>query len=135
MKGHLIEKKNEPLYPEEISEVTISWRESSDDEILSSLSCEQVDGRSLRMLQPNCWLNDKIINFYMALLNERSKVLYRWTKSKRSYFFYSYFLGALIDSEGMFTYSKVRDWTSNINIFKAEKLFFQCSKKIIGCLL
>ena len=124
MKRHLIEKKKEPLSEEDDAKVMQAWRESSDDKIVSRLSGEEVDRRSLKRLHCDGWLNDKIINFSMALLNERNKALYSWKKSLRSYFFDSFFLSALVDNEGLFTYEKVREWTSNINVFNAEKLFF-----------
>ena len=124
MQQHLLAKKLEYLTPEEVEAVKNAWKDAKDDEVMGRLSRDHVDGRSLRMLQLDCWLNDRIINFYMALLNERNKILYNWTKSLRSYFFDSFFLVNLVDSEGNFTFKKVRDSTSKINIFKAEKLFF-----------
>ena len=33
---------------------------------------EQVEFKDLRLLNPGQWLNDEVINFYMALLQERA---------------------------------------------------------------
>ena len=60
----------------------------------------------------------------MALLNKRSKVIFNWKRTTRSYFFNSHFLTALTDTDGKFTYVKVKTWTIDVNVFKAEKLFF-----------
>lgn len=124
LKQHLISKKKEPLLKKESDEVREVWKSSADDEIIYRLTGASIDGKGLRTLMPGVWLNDQVVNLYMALLNERSKVLYKWTRNKRSYFFNSFFLVALTNSEGGFNYDRVREWTSAVNVFKSEKLFF-----------
>ena len=58
MKRHLIERKKKPLSEEDAAMVMHAWRDSSDGEIVSRLSGEDVDGRSLKRLQRDEWLND-----------------------------------------------------------------------------
>ena len=58
MKRHLIERKKKPLSEEDSAMVMHACRDCSDGEIVSRLSGEDVDGRSLKRLQRDEWLND-----------------------------------------------------------------------------
>ena len=83
LKQHLISKKKEPLLKKESDEVHEVWKSSADAQIIYRLTGASIDGNSLRTLMPGVWLNDQVVNLYMALLNERSKVLYKCDEKKR----------------------------------------------------
>ena len=109
-KSQLVRLKNESLLKQELDELNKARGGPAAESL-----CILIDKRRL---------NDIVINSYMALLNERSKLLFNWKRTTRAYFFNSYFLTALTDTDGKFTYVKVKTWTINVNVFKAEKLFF-----------
>ena len=120
---NLLRKKLEPLLPEDQDKVEKALK-CTENKVISCLAGAEVDTKSLRTLANGELLNDKIINFCMELHNEKDKFLFNWTRSSRSYFFHSYFLGALTDTCGNFSYEKVKGWTTNVNVLLADKLFF-----------
>ena len=67
-KRHLIEREKKPLSKEDSAVVMHALRDSSDGKIVSRHSGEDVDGRSLKRLHRDEWLNE---------------ALYSWTKSHR----------------------------------------------------
>lgn len=71
--------------------------------------------------KPNKWLNDNLINFYMELVNERSK---HNPLLPKVYAFNTFFAKKL--SEGVYNYNNVRRWTKRLklNIFSCQKVFF-----------
>lgn len=85
-----------------------------------------VSYNDMKLFLPGRWLNDEIINFYMALLQKRSENRFEKSKGKMDYFFNSFFFASLTSgSSDQYDYNKVRRWTKRkkIDIFSASKIF------------
>lgn len=77
---------------------------------------EQVEFKDLRLLNPGQWLNDEVINFYMALLQERAdndliEVDGQKKKRRDIHCFNSHFYPKL---EFDYAKSKVGRWTKKV---------------------
>lgn len=87
----------------------------------------------MKCLMPNAWLNDEIINYYMAMLQARDLAKYNkrmelssssGVKPKKSHFFNNFFVNKLMDNETRsYVYANVRRWTRKFNIFEMDKVF------------
>ncbi|CAN6449485.1 unnamed protein product [Victoria cruziana] len=86
-----------------------------------------ISKRDVELLQPDTFINDTIIDFYIKYLE--SKLL---PKDKdRFHFFNSFFFRKLADLdknpgsafEGKVAYQRVRKWTRKVDIFKKDYLF------------
>jgi sentrin-specific protease 1 len=89
-------------------------------------------------LRPRTWLNDEVMNFYMAMLLDRDQKLVEQSKSQKvessssgqpavvprrpSYFFNSFFVSKLM--ENGYDYAKVKRWTKKFDVFEQDKIFF-----------
>jgi sentrin-specific protease 1 len=83
---------------------------------LSKCIREQVEFKDLRLLNNGQWLNDEVINFYMALLQERADqdlIVVDGQKKKRRdiHCFNSFFYAKLADD---YAKSKVGRWTKKV---------------------
>lgn len=75
-----------------------------------------ITGEDIRRLRPSVQLNDNIINFYLNLLMERSKIR-RLDGYPKVYAFNTYFIGRLLSTGG---YSNVKRWTRTVDIFSHD---------------
>jgi hypothetical protein len=77
---------------------------------------EQVESKDLRLLNPGQWLNDEVINFYMAMLQERAdndliEVDGKKKKRRDIHCFNSFFYGKL---EHDYAKSRIGRWTKKV---------------------
>jgi sentrin-specific protease 1 len=82
----------------------------------------------IRCLIPYTWLNDEVINFYMRLLQQRDDKLVELEERKvSSHYFSSFFIVKMYkwsnDVQGEYTYSYIKRWTKNFNVFLKDKIF------------
>jgi sentrin-specific protease 1 len=101
----------------------------NESEVVSSVSKLDMRVKSFRRLQPGVWLDDEIINFTMALLQERAAQ--KESQGCRGQRFFSSFHMAKavgIDTRkpvsNTFNYSEVSKWTKDVNVFLCSDLFF-----------
>lgn len=73
-----------------------------------------ITSEDIQRLRPSIHLNDNIINFYMNLLMERSR-LRAMDGYPKVYVFNTYFVGGLYKG-----YSSVRRWTKNVDLFSHD---------------
>jgi Ulp1 family protease len=73
----------------------------------------------IQLLKPSAWLNDEVINFYMAMLQERSNLL-----KGECHFFASHFFTRLIGPErNQRDFRGVMSWSKKFNVFSRDKVF------------
>jgi len=111
-----LQQKEKVKRQEALERVGSLWQAGNQDTILSTINGIQLSRHDFGTLKDEEWLNDNIIDAYMALIMQRSQ--------ERPYLpvvytFSTHFYTAL-RSQG---YSKVSRWTSNINIFSYDVLF------------
>lgn len=83
-----------------------------------------ISSRKLQCLQPRSWLNDEIINFYMAMLQEREDMLCgNDSQRKKSHYFNSLFMGKLLEGQ-QYQYSRVKRWSKKVDVFSCRRIFF-----------
>ncbi|KAG0448271.1 hypothetical protein HPP92_027908 [Vanilla planifolia] len=86
-----------------------------------------ISKRDIELLEPNTFINDTIIDFYIKYLQDKITPIER----KRFYFFNSFSFEKLADldknpasiSEGRAAFQRVRKWTRKVNIFEKDYLF------------
>ena len=80
---------------------------------------DDITRKDLRTMQDGEWLNDVVINAYLALVAQRSKDHpNRYAKvHQMSTYFYS-----TLTRTGRFDYSRVRRWTSKVDLFAMDKI-------------
>lgn len=89
------------------------------------ISKYQIDltGENLQCLRSGQWLNDNVVNFYYAMLQERND--YRVKKDEKEKpirFFNTYFYNKLIQG-GKYNYAGVRRWSKKFDVFSQDKIF------------
>lgn len=64
-------------------------------------------------LAPGRWVNDEVVNYYMAMLQDRQmkRIAEGSWKGPRCHFFSSFFLNKLCVDSGRYNYAAVRRWT------------------------
>ncbi|XP_056588792.1 sentrin-specific protease 1 isoform X1 [Triplophysa dalaica] len=107
-------------------EVSIVWRGSSQDEVLSEGFRQTITRKDLLTLSSLNWLNDEVINFYMNLLVERSKQ----PNLPSAYTFNTFFFPKLRSSG----YSAVRRWTKKVDIFSVDIILVPIHLGVHWCL-
>jgi len=80
---------------------------------------DDITRKDLRTLQDGEWLNDIVINSYLALISKRSKKYPK--RYPKIHHMTSYFYSTLTRTN-KFDYSRVRRWTSKIDIFDMDKI-------------
>ncbi|WIA13881.1 hypothetical protein OEZ85_002453 [Tetradesmus obliquus] len=84
-------------------------------ELLASHECASIELRREHMLclQRSEWLNDEVINMYVAMLQDRDTALRQLPGSPhpRCHFFSTFFLNKLYKDEKKYNYKNVRRWT------------------------
>ncbi|CAM8937677.1 unnamed protein product [Rhodiola kirilowii] len=112
-----LEMKN--CIPEETSEILVFPKGDPD--------AVSIGGRDIELLQPETFINDTIIDFYMKYLMTQIP----HEKRNRVYFFNSFFFRKLADldkdssnmSERKEAFQRVRKWTRNVNLFDKDYIF------------
>lgn len=91
---------------------------------LAELAGIPIMTKDFRTLMDGKWLNDEIMKFYVAMLNQREARLICTTPSRKcSNLFRTFFVAKLLE-QGHYQYSLVRKWTKSIDLLKYDKLFF-----------
>ncbi|KAM0945644.1 putative Ulp1 peptidase [Dioscorea sansibarensis] len=86
-----------------------------------------ISKRDIELLQPDTFINDTIIDFYIKYLKNNIEP----TEKHRFHFFNSFFFRKLADldknpgcnSEGKAAFLRVRKWTRKVNIFEKDYIF------------
>lgn len=86
-----------------------------------------ISRREIELLEPNTFVNDTIIDFYIKYLKTKIPV----NERHKYHFFNSFFFRKLADldkdhvsaSEGRAAFLRVRKWTRKINIFEKDYIF------------
>jgi sentrin-specific protease 1 len=75
-------------------------------------------------LRRNTWLNDEVVNFYMAMLQERDARLCSASKGTRlpSHYFNSFFMTKLLEN-GQYNYGQVKRWSKKFDVFALDRVF------------
>jgi Ulp1 family protease len=75
----------------------------------------------LKCLRNGNWLNDEVINFYMAMLKEHDSQRNR--TARPSHFFNTFFF-VMLYAEKKYTFDNaIKQWTNNFDVFAQNKLF------------
>ena len=74
----------------------------------------------IQLLKPYEWLNDEVINFYMAMLQERNNYL-----KGKCHFFTSHFFTRMIGPQrDQINFGDIMNWSKNFDVFECDKIFF-----------
>ncbi len=108
--------------------------DGSDSEVLAKTDADSVMRKSMRTLQPCCWLNDEVIHYFYLMLSKRDEVLCKNEEGRRrSHFFKSFFLTKLFDEGGteQYRYGNVKRWSK---VGSAGKTFMLAGIFMLECL-
>ncbi|KAJ1447670.1 hypothetical protein M885DRAFT_471721, partial [Pelagophyceae sp. CCMP2097] len=85
----------------------------------------EVTGEHAARLNPGGWLVDEVVNFYMALLQDRDNRRCKADSTlKPCHFFNSFFIAKLMGPDAQsYSYAGVRRWTKKVDLF-AKRIFF-----------
>lgn len=86
-----------------------------------------ISKRDVELLQPDTFINDTIIDFYIKYLKNQIQT----DEKPRFHFFNSFFFRKLVDldkdpasaSEGRAAYQRVKKWTRKVNLFDKDYIF------------
>lgn len=80
-----------------------------------------ITSHDLERLQPGCYINDSIVDFYLKTLEEKSM----WYDQPKCHFFNSFFYNRLVGaSSGVdINYEDIKRWTNDVDIFEKRYLF------------
>jgi hypothetical protein len=94
---------------------------ADDDEIVAVVQDIEVKGRDATRLADGGWLNDEVVNAYMAALRVRAG------KDERTFFkvhTFSSFFYELLSAKGRgYDYARVRTWSRRFDMFALDKVF------------
>lgn len=111
------------LSREEVARVEAALHGRRGDEVLIDKFNIEMTRKNIMCLSDRQWLNDEVINFYMAMLMERDERLSAGQPGRlTSHFFNSFFVAKLLEQE-RYTYSNVRRWTKKFDITTKDKIF------------
>ncbi|KAK6347099.1 hypothetical protein TWF696_007178 [Orbilia brochopaga] len=107
------------------------WDESLKFPFQKRGPCDILDGANLRLLNPDEFLNDEIINFHLAIIRER---LQRDNPAfaAKVHIFNTYLYDAYSGRSGdgkTSNYSKVKRWTKDVDIFEKDFVFIPVNEK------
>lgn len=121
-------KKTFPLSQEEEEESEDLLYEE-DNYVLIDLFNQEITTELLSCLQIGTWLNDEVMNFYMALLIQRNKRTLANQQAPahaklKCHFFNSFFYTKLY-CKGQYKYKNVRKWSkkAKVDILQLDKVF------------
>ncbi|CAJ1963396.1 unnamed protein product [Sphenostylis stenocarpa] len=96
----------------------------------------EITGEKLQCLRPAGWLNDEVINLYLALLKEREQR--QQQKFLKCHFFNTFFYKKLISGPHGYDFKSVRRWTSHrklgYSLLECDKIFVPVHQEIHWCL-
>lgn len=98
----------------------VSTCQGPDEEVLVRLAVPITRG-DLKTLQGTEWLNDEIINGYMDLINRRDLISHG---QRRTIYAFSCFFYTQLSTRQRYSYQRVRNWTTEIDVFELERLIF-----------
>ena len=106
----------------------------ADNENVASVEIDiTVQRKSVRTLQPDCWLNDEIINgYYKFLMRRYEESCKGQNEKKRCHFFQSFFMTRMFDvgCTDEYRYGNVASFSTKVpgeDIFQLDKIFFPCN--------
>ncbi|XP_037915051.1 sentrin-specific protease 1-like [Hermetia illucens] len=105
------------LTEEQLSIINTAINEGPDDEVLTSKFRMDITRRDIKSLKNNKWLNDKIIEFYLKLIVERSKES-NFPNSPKVFAMNTFFATRLLNVG----YQSIKRWTRSVNIFDYDIL-------------
>ncbi|EWC45005.1 hypothetical protein DRE_06285 [Drechslerella stenobrocha 248] len=108
-----------------------TWSESLKFPFEKRGPCDTLESANLRLLDPDEFLNDEVINFYLAFIRER---LLRDNPAfaARVHIFNTYLYDAFSgqgDHGKQFNYDKVKRWTKDVDIFDKDFVFIPVNEK------
>ncbi len=97
---------------------------------LADIAGCRITGNDLRLLKPNTWINDEIVNSYMELLCRRGEKFssekfgpkYAKIKAMSSFFYSRLFAENKVTGQFEYDYSRVRRWTRRFKVFDYDML-------------
>ncbi|NXN23093.1 SENP2 protease, partial [Nycticryphes semicollaris] len=96
------------------NEVAAAFNMGQADEVMSSAFKLKITREDIHTLRNLCWVNDKIINFYLGLVVERSKKEgYPVVHAFSTFFFPKLYSGG---------YKAVARWTKTVDLFKKDMI-------------
>jgi sentrin-specific protease 1 len=116
-----VENEKEFLDVTNKDEKTLQWALSNRNvkEVIVDKFNIDITRDKLRCLLPAEWLNDEVINFYFKMCTDREE---RYGgKYPRCHYFNTFFY-AKLTQRGVYTYSTVRRWTKNVDLFALDKV-------------
>ena len=75
--------------------------------------------KKISCLKPKTWLNDEVINFYVAMMMQEGGSIYS----------FSTFFMIRVYERGNYTFKNVARWTKNLDIFRHQKMFIPINYK------
>ncbi|KAI8388062.1 uncharacterized protein BYT42DRAFT_220418 [Radiomyces spectabilis] len=105
-----------PVQPltEEENELVDSLLRKGQHGLVSQIKAAVVEFKDIYKLYPETWLNDEIINFYLALISDRAS---QKADSLPSIHCFNTFFCSTLRESG---YAKVRRWTKKVDIFSKD---------------
>uniref|UniRef100_A0A8D2MIW7 Ubiquitin-like protease family profile domain-containing protein n=1 Tax=Zonotrichia albicollis TaxID=44394 RepID=A0A8D2MIW7_ZONAL len=116
-----------PFFQAMESEISAAFDSGEPEDILSRAFKLTVTREDICTLQPLGWLNDRIMNFYMGLLVERSKK----EGYPAVYAFNTFFYSKLSST----SHKGVKKWTKDVDIFEHDVIFVPIHLRIHWTLL
>ena len=125
------------------------------DRVCAALGDASVTHRDVQCLRPGEWLNDEVVNFFGALLNDRDR---RWhaplvgdndssssadtatatttttTTTLPHCFVFSTFFYTALTTQRRYNYARVRKWTKSVDVFRYDKLLVPVNLGVHWCL-
>ncbi|QCE13269.1 ubiquitin-like-specific protease ESD4 [Vigna unguiculata] len=96
----------------------------------------EITGEKFQCLRSTGWLNDEVINLYLALLKEREQR--QSHKFLKCHFFNTFFYKRLISGPNGYDFKSVRRWTSQrklgYSLLECDKIFVPIHQEIHWCL-
>ncbi|EPS73592.1 hypothetical protein M569_01169, partial [Genlisea aurea] len=95
-----------------------------------------ITGETIQCLRQGSWLNDEVINVYLALLKERE--MRDPGKFLKCHFFNTFFFRKLVNGNGGYNFQSVKRWTTRRKLgyflWDCEKIFVPIHKEVHWCL-
>ncbi|KAL6571582.1 hypothetical protein OROHE_003225 [Orobanche hederae] len=126
------------LTEEEQALIACALSNSNRRRVLVSHENSNIDitGEKMQCLRPGAWLNDEVINLYLALLKEREQRDPQ--KFLKCHFFNTFFYKKLISGVDGYNFQAVRRWTTGRKLgyylVDCEKIFVPIHKVAHWCL-
>ena len=91
----------------------------ADHEVLIDKYNIDMTRKKISCLKPRTWLNDEVINFYVAMMMQEGGSIYSFS---------TFFMIRLYE-RGNYTFKNVARWTKNLDIFRLKKMFIPINYK------